>query len=170
MKFSKFYTENKYSSWKEIEDGIRSKTEEKERGDLFEEFVYAYFSIKKDFYQIEKVYMSKDIPNEIKESIKLEDTDYGVDGVYVRTDNQIVAYQVKFRSDRDNQPSYRELSTFWAESEHADYRCIIANTYSLPEQSDKKKDQFSILVDILDALDDDFFNAFNIFCIFCYFF
>lgn len=163
MKFSKFYTENKYSSWKEIEDGIRSKAEEKERGDLFEEFVYAYFSIKKDFYQIEEVYMSEDIPNEIKESIKLEDTDYGVDGVYVRTDNQIVAYQVKFRSDRDNQPSYRELSTFWAESEHADYRCIIANTYSLPEQSDKKKDQFSILVDTLDSLDDNFFNVFNIF-------
>lgn len=163
MRFSKFYTDNKYDSWKEIEDCIRSKTEEKERGDLFEEFVYAYFSIKKDFYQIEKIYMSKDIPNEIKELIKLEDTDYGVDGVYVRTDNKIVAYQVKFRSDRDNQPSYRELSTFWAESEHADYRCIITNTYNLPEQSDKKKDQFSVLADILDALDDDFFNTFNIF-------
>ena len=163
MQFSKFYTDNKYSSWKEIEDGIQSKPEEKERGDLFEEFVYAYFSIKKNFYQIEQIYRYKDIPNEIKKLIKLEDADYGVDGIYVRTDNQIVAYQAKFRSDRNKQPSYRELSTFWAESEHADYRCIISNTYSLPEQSDKKKSQFSILVDSFDALDDDFFNTFNIF-------
>lgn len=163
MRFSKFYTDNKYASWKEIEDGISNKIEEKERGDLFEEFVYTYFSIKKDFYQIENVYMFDDIPNEIKKLLKLEEIDYGVDGVYVRTDNKIVAYQVKFRSNRDNQPSYRELSTFWAESEYADYRCIITNTYSLPEQSDKKKDQFSILVDTFDLLDDDFFNAFNIF-------
>lgn len=163
MKFSKFYTNNRYNSWKEIEDGIQCISGEKERGDLFEEFVYAYFSINKNFYQIENIYPSKNIPNEIKRLIKLENSDYGVDGVYVRTDNRIVAYQAKFRSDRDNQPSYRELSTFWAESEHADYRCIIANTYSLPEQSNKKKSQFSILADTLDALDADFFYAFNIF-------
>lgn len=59
MKFSKFYTNNRYNSWKEIEDGIQCISGEKERGDLFEEFVYAYFSINKNFYQIENIYPSK---------------------------------------------------------------------------------------------------------------
>jgi hypothetical protein len=36
--------------------------------------------------------LGRNIPQKIRESLKLKPTDYGVDGVYVRTDGKTVAY------------------------------------------------------------------------------
>ena len=56
--------------------------------------------------------MEKDIPTKLREKIKLEETDNGVDGVILKHDGAIVAYQVKFRSSREGLTA-TELSTFW---------------------------------------------------------
>ncbi len=108
-------------------------------------------------YQIAEIYTGLDIPAKYKAQLKLEARDSGVDGLIVREDGATVAYQVKFRGNQGS-PSYDDLTSFWAESEHATERCIFANCYNLPQQAYKKKGQFTVLRDSLEALDGEFFD------------
>lgn len=78
--------------------------------------------------------MGPDIPEEYKALYKLEKKDSGVDGLILKEDGSSVAYQVKFRTATEA-PSYDDLTSFWAESEHTTERCIFANCYSLPKQA-----------------------------------
>lgn len=148
---------NEFSSWEEFESAVRELDDKKAKGDVFEDFVYFYFKYNKNYYQLSEIYQEEDIPLKHRDKLKLEETDYGVDGVIVRDNGELVAYQVKFKSDR-SPPSYRELSTFWTESEYADHRYTIANSYSLPESAEKKKDHSEILVDTFEDLDEGFFE------------
>lgn len=155
MVFHKLY-QRKYRCWAELEREIEKLPGQREKGDAFEQFAFAYFTFFQEIYQIDKLYPGREIPDEIKRAYRLEKRDSGVDGFYERQDGGGVAYQVKFRAGGEA-PSYEELTSFWAESEHADQRCIFANCYSLPRQAYKKKDQFTILRDSLTALDGEFF-------------
>ncbi len=147
----------RYTCWDDVEKDIESISITKEKGDAFEQFAYAYFTYFKDIYQIRELFMGPDIPEDYKKAYKLEKKDSGVDGLIIREDGSSVAYQVKFRSAQEA-PSYDDLTSFWAESEHASERCIFANCYTLPKQSYKKKDQFTILRDSLTSLDEDFYS------------
>lgn len=145
-----------FSSWNELERAIEDLPTAKEKGDAFEQLAYAYFTHFKNLYQIEKLFMGMEIPDVYRAKYKLEKRDSGVDGLFICEDGSSVACQVKFRSHQGS-PSYEDLTSFWAESEHASRRCIFANCYALPKQSEKKKDQFTILRDRLTQLDDEFF-------------
>ncbi|MFL0475498.1 DEAD/DEAH box helicase family protein, partial [Priestia sp. 179-F W1.4 NHS] len=130
-----------------------------EKGTTFEYFVKYYFLLHKDLYSIENVYMRDEIPEkeEFKKLLKLEHKDHGVDGIIVRKDGKIIAYQAKFRSNRLS-PTYRELATFWTESEYADFRLIIANSFELPPATERRKHQMVVLAETLDLLDELFFS------------
>lgn len=155
MTFHKIYRQL-YSCWDELEKAIEAIEPLKEKGDAFEQFAYAYFTYFRDLYQIRELYMGPQIPEAYRKKYQLEKKDSGVDGLILQEGGSSVAYQVKFRSAQAA-PSYDELTSFWAESEHTDGRCIFANCYALPKQSQKKKDQFTILRDCLSALDSAFF-------------
>ena len=146
----------KYSCWNELEHQLEQISSQKEKGDVFEEFAFAYFTYFRDLYQIDLLFSIRDLPDIYKTKYKLEKRDNGVDGLFIKKDGTAVAYQVKFRSGQES-PTYEELATFWAESEHTDERCIFANCYQLPKQAAKKKNQFTILEDCLDVLDENFF-------------
>jgi predicted helicase len=154
--------ERYFHNWKELESEIAKIDDNLEKGTVFEEFIYFYFLYFNDLYQINEIYApivtKQQFPEPILTNLQLENKDHGVDGVYIKTDGTQVAYQVKFRSDRSSATA-KELSTFWAEAEYADYRCVIANCYSLPKVSSKKKNHLSIIVDKLDALPEAFFSA-----------
>ncbi len=152
----------KYSSWSELEVAIEAIEIAKQKGIAFEQFVFAYFTYFKNMYLISKLYMENDIPQELRHKIKLEKRDSGVDGLIIKEDGTSVAYQAKFRSGQ-GAPSYDELTSFWAESEHADERCIFANCYVLPQQAYKKKDQFTILQNEMNSLEPDFFEWLYVF-------
>lgn len=147
----------KYACWDDLEKVIEAITIAKEKGDAFEQFAFSYFTYFKAIYQIKEIYMEPDIPDDYKLKYKLEKKDSGVDGLIIKEDDSSIAYQVKFRTAAEA-PSYDDLTSFWAESEHTTERCIFANCYSLPKQAYKKKDQFTILRDSLTALEDDFFE------------
>lgn len=156
MNFDAIY-KKRYSNWEQIENIIEQMGTTKEKGDAFEQFAFAYFTYFKDIYQIKNLYMGEDIPEELKKKYKLEKKDSGVDGLYIKEDGTSVAYQVKFRTAGEA-PSYDDLTSFWSESEHTTERCIFANSYTLPKQAYKKKDQFTILRDSLTSLKDEFFK------------
>ena len=148
--------QNSYDSWSELELEIEALVSAQEKGEVFEEFVYAYLLLNKDYYQIESLFRSKDIPVHIRETLKLESTDYGVDGVFVLEDGTVAAYQAKFRTSRGT-ATVRELSTFWSEASRADHKYIIANATELPKQAGKHS--YSILADKFDELGHDFFQS-----------
>lgn len=156
MVFNKIFKQQ-FKDWEELEKRIEQIEIAKEKGDAFEQFAYAYFTYFKDIYQVKELFMGPDIPEEYKVLYKLEKKDSGVDGLILKEDGSSVAYQVKFRTAAEA-PSYDDLTSFWAESEHTTERCIFANCYSLPKQAYKKKDQFTILRDSLMALDEAFFS------------
>lgn len=147
--------QNKYSSWSELEALIEEIPSAQEKGDVFEQFVFAYLTINKDYYQIKHIYRASDTPLNLKEKLKLEPTDYGVDGVFVLNDDTVAAYQAKFRSGRGT-ATVRELATFWSEASRADYKYVIANATMLPRQAGKHS--YSILADKFDELDEIFFD------------
>lgn len=147
----------KYTSWMDLEAAIETIEIAKDKGTAFEQFVFAYFTYFKDMYLISELYMENSIPIELRKKVRLEKRDSGVDGLIVKEDGTTVAYQAKFRSGQIA-PSYDELTSFWAESEHADERCIFANCYELPQQAYKKKDQFFILRNELNSLEPSFFE------------
>ena len=146
-----------FGSFKEFERVVESIDSTTKKGDLFELFSKYYLLINKEIYEIKEVYSRFEIPLEIKNKLKFELTDYGVDGVYVRNDGKIVAYQSKFRTNRIP-PTYRELSTFWTESEYADMRMIITNANRLPKPTENRKNQMAVIGDDFDSLDEVFFN------------
>ncbi len=156
MKYALNVLSKNFSSWKELEAYLEKIGSTTDKGFIFEVFCKFYFLLHKDFYQIKEIYMRNEVPNDIKEKLNLEDTDHGVDGVILRNDGKLIAYQAKFRTNRVS-PTYSELSTFWTESEYADYRLIISNSTKLPRATDRRKQQMAVLSDILDSLDSDFF-------------
>ena len=156
MKFHEIFSK-KYDSWKDLEKTIELLPTVHDRGDVFEQFVYLYLSLYRDYYQITEVYEKNEIPLIYIKKLKLEKIDYGVDGIFIKTDGTCTAYQAKFRSNR-GVPTVRELSTFWTEAEYADYRCIIANCENLPKVSQKKSGNIQILARDFDNLDDNFFE------------
>ncbi len=158
MKFSSIF-QKKYSSWKELEKVIEGLPTTKQRGDAFEEFVFAYLNIKKQLYQVKEVFMSTEIPTKYLTKYKIEKKDSGVDGLIIREDDKAAAYQVKFRTNRVK-PKYDELAKFWVEGKHTDFNYTIANCYSVTDLSQKNEKHLQVLVDEFDLLDANFFNAF----------
>lgn len=154
----KFLNNTKFQAFEELENFIKGLSIMKARGDVFEEFAYLYFTYNKEIYDIKEIYSESEIPQALKEKYKLELSDNGVDGLIITNNGESIAYQVKFRSDNSS-ATYSELSTFWAESEYCDKRCIFSNSMELPSQAQKKKNQFQILLDSFLSLDVDFFSS-----------
>lgn len=146
----------KFENFSEFEAYTSTLYPEKAKGDFFEKFCEFYFRYRSIFFQAREVYPHQSVPKAIRERLHLEPNDYGVDGVIVRFDGTLVAYQAKFRSNRVS-PTVRELATFWAEAQHADEKLIISNCAELPKQSGKHG--ISVLGEELDGLDNDFFVA-----------
>ncbi|MFZ1720561.1 MAG: DEAD/DEAH box helicase family protein [Candidatus Moraniibacteriota bacterium] len=154
MKLNPFFN-TQYKNWVHLESCINSLSTANERGEVFEQFVYLFLDLHRDYYQIKELYRFSDLPEAHRKRLSLENTDYGVDGVWMLTDGTYAAYQAKYRESRES-ATVRELATFWAEAERADHKYVIANAIDLPRQADKHG--YSILVDTFEALSEDFFN------------
>jgi len=161
MKFNTIF-QKKYFSWAELEKVIESLPTTKERGNAFEEFVFAYLNIKSQLYQVKEVFMSKDIPTKYLTKYKLEKVDSGVDGLIILNDDRAAAYQAKFRTNRVK-PKYDELAKFWVEAKHTDLNYTIANCYSVTDLSKKIYKHLQILVDEFELLDEAFFEQLFVF-------
>jgi superfamily II DNA or RNA helicase len=155
MKFNPLL-KKRFNTFEELERLIESLPTTKARGDLFEEFVYAYLKIKANLYQITDIYRSGNIPESIRNKYRIAKKDSGIDGVFILKDGRAAAYQVKFRTAR-KKPSYEELAKFWTEAEHLDFHYTIANCYSITNLAKKKIKHLQILVDEFENLDNDFF-------------
>jgi superfamily II DNA or RNA helicase len=151
------------SSWAELETRIANLPVEIERGEAFEQFCKAYFCLDPVF-QAEKVYRQNEITHSLREKLGYPGIqDIGIDGLFVTNDGKLFAYQAKFRSDRNNTPTLRELSTFFTMSDKADWRITITNANRLPTSIDERTRHSRVLSDRLYSLDPDFFNRLRVY-------
>ena len=159
MKYHNFL-KNKFINWFQLEkeiEKIEGTSSSKEKGDIFEDFVFAYLEINKAYYQIENHWQSKNAPIELKEKLGIEIKDAGVDGLIKFNDGKYGAYQAKFRSGR-KKPSYEEISKFWAESRNCDRKYVIANSFDLTKLTSKEPNHYQILGNDFMKLSSDFFE------------
>jgi len=147
-----------YNEFKDLEEKIEKLPTTTGKGEVFEQFVFAYLCIKKDLYQISNVYRAKDIPNELRKKYHLENNDCGVDGLVILNNGKIAAYQVKFRTNRLT-PPYAELAKFWIEAKYTDFNYTIANCYYLTKLAQKQEKHLNILIDEFESLDRSFFQT-----------
>lgn len=131
---------------------------ERERGEAFEEFCQAFFLLN-PIFQFTKVYRQNEIPHSLRQQLGYPGTqDIGIDGLGQTDDGKLIAYQAKFRTDRSNIPTLRELSTFFTVSDRADWRITITNANSVPRSLNDRRNSSRVLSDRLEQLDPDFFD------------
>ena len=67
-----------FSEWEKKVASIQSTTE---KGDAMELLVYFYLKTNKAYYNISEIYLQADIPESLRQKLKLEKNDNGVDAV-----------------------------------------------------------------------------------------
>ena len=124
------------ATWDELERAIVALPTAQTRGDAFEEFCHAYFTLHKDLYQVQQVWRFSQIPLTILHGLGgASNQDLGIDGILLHHDATITAYQSKSRANRSDIPSQRELATFYMVSDRADFRGHRRSWMNLPFMS-----------------------------------
>ena len=100
-------------------------TNTKAQGDAFEIFVEAYLATQ-PILQCQETWLVGDIPVEIREALNLPNDSKGIDGVYRSMLDNIIPYQVKFRSNRPPL-GFNEVAPFLGITEKATDRLLITN-------------------------------------------
>ena len=67
------------SSWADIQGKLRDLSE-KQKGDLFEQLVKAYFLLEPEYAsKLKRVWLHREVPHSLLEKLKLPHTDQGID-------------------------------------------------------------------------------------------
>ena len=118
-------------SFKEFEQKVSAlfETNTKAQGDAFEIFVEAYL-LTQPITQCAETWLVGSIPVEIREELNLPNDSKGIDGVFKSTNDVLVPYQVKFRSNRPAL-GFNEVAPFLGITEKAVDRLLITNCDSI---------------------------------------
>ncbi|HIA67607.1 TPA: hypothetical protein EYN98_16425, partial [Candidatus Poribacteria bacterium] len=96
------------TSFNQLESLIQNLPTNQDKGDAFEVFAEAYLAVQKQ-YQVQNIWSFDNIPLSIKQQLHVSE-EWGIDGVYQDIQQNLCAYQVKFRSNRDALTWRGELS------------------------------------------------------------
>jgi superfamily II DNA or RNA helicase len=153
-----------FQSWSEYEEALSSLDLNLDRGDGFEALAKFYLSYHKLTYLLENSHFPRvdggPFPESWVKDLGLGRRDLGIDGIFKRSDDELVAVQVKFRSNQERL-TYGELATFWSESENAKYRMVFTNVVEITDVATRRKGHLLVSREQLDALDDEFWAAFS---------
>lgn len=154
---------NKINSYSEFENNISLLKTTKEKGDLFEELSFFILKFHPNYQMFTKnVWLYKDIPYELKKELNLPDKDLGIDLILESVDNKYFAIQSKYRTDRNNVISWKELATFFGLSFGIN-NCFeggffITNTFEVHNNVHKSIKITPIYNDFFDELNIVFFK------------
>ena len=157
----------RFTGLSDFESTLSTFSTNLERGDSFETLAKFYL----DYFQL--TYQSEDshfprvdgssFPDAWVGELGLGNRDLGIDGIYRRSDDKLVAVQVKFRSNQEKL-TYSELATFWAESENAHLRMVFTNVLEITDVAKRRRGHLLVSREQLDSLDEDFWQSFEAFC------
>ena len=109
LKICNSYYENPVHNMEDMK--LRNK---KIKGDIFEYFTQLYLL---HIYKLKNVWLLKDLPEDIRNNLKLTKKDYGIDLIGQDDQNRFYAVQAKFKK-RDVKSrvavTWKQLSTFYA--------------------------------------------------------
>lgn len=130
-------------------------TNTKAQGDAFEIFVEAYLATQ-PILQCQETWLVGDIPVDVRESLNLPNDAKGIDGVYRSTLNNLIPYQVKFRSNRPAL-GFNEVAPFLGITEKATDRLLITNCDTIAIDVKNRTGIRSLRgVDFDQLIDEDF--------------
>ena len=156
-----------FRSLSDFEDTLSKLDLNLDKGDGFEALAKFYLEYFKQTYLLDTSHFPRvdgtPFPANWVESLGLGSRDLGIDGIYRRVDEELVAVQVKYRSNQERL-SYSELATFWSEAENAKFRMVITNVVEITDVAQRRRGHLLISREHLDMLDDEFWESFHAFC------
>ena len=94
-----------FLSWTEFEETLSGLELNLDRGDGFEALAKFYLDYHRQTYLVEETYFPRidggSFPEPWVSELGLGNRDLGIDGIYRRVDDELVAVQVKFRTDQE---------------------------------------------------------------------
>ena len=159
MKTSVFF--NKINNWDDFNNAL-IPLNNKEKGDAFELLTKLYFLIDHKYNNYDNIWLLSEVPKKELEIIGLESRDLGID-LIAKKGNEYHAIQCKYHSDKNQNVTFREVSTFISLLGGYDkltegYICSSAVSTSKNYDDVKKKHISKLLADTWNKLDKDFFD------------
>ncbi len=149
------------SSWEDIQGKLRTLSE-KQKGDLFEQFVKAYLLLEPEYAsKLKHVWLHREVPQAVSESLRLPATDQGIDLVAETSDGQFWAIQCKYRQTTDRSLTWREVSTFtglaFGVCRGTSFGIICSTTERITHVLKEQERIGFCALDVWQGLDADFF-------------
>ena len=159
MKTSVFF--NKINNWDDFNNAL-ILLNNKEKGDAFELLTKLYFLIDHKYDNYDNIWLLSEVPKKELEIIGLESRDLGID-LIAKKGNEYHAIQCKYHTDKNQNVTFREVSTFISLLGGYDkltegYICSSAVSTSKNYDDVKKKHISKLLADTWNNLDKDFFD------------
>ena len=160
---SKFKIDEKYFTFRNFLDFEKSlaklSIEDDDKGQIFEVYVEAFLKTTKQF-NIKKVYASqKNFPNFIFKKLQIPKRDKGIDGIIIDKNDNIIPYQVKFRSSKKLE--YDELKGFKDQSSKAKERILFTNANYIAEEYFKRGNNIAFRGNDFHNLNEKEINKIN---------
>lgn len=152
---------NRVNNWHEFNEAL-VPLNTKQKGDAFELLTKIYFEIDHKYSNYNNIWLLSEVPKKDLEIIGLESRDLGID-LIAKLGNEYHAIQCKYHTDKYQNVTFREVSTFISLLGGYDkltqgYICSSAISTSKNYDDVKKKSISKILSDTWSNLDDGFFN------------
>lgn len=143
-------------------ENIIKNMDNKTKGDMFELFAELYCILIPE-YQKKKYFMYCEIPENLKQLLKLPERDKGIDGLLI-DDEEVYAVQVKFRSDPTTVIPFGEMATFMALThgsgvERIKHGIFFTNCYDVCEELMNNKYMIINRTSLEDKCDTNFWEA-----------
>lgn len=90
---------------------LLSEKNNKEKGNAFEQLVYAYFKLEPKYRFYDEVWPFAEVPTLVLEELQLPSQDIGID-LIAKSGNEYHAIQCKYHHDNSQSVTFKEVSTF----------------------------------------------------------
>ena len=152
---------DKVNNWDEFNQSL-VHLNNKQKGDAFEFLTKLYFLIDHKYDNYDNIWLLSEVPKKELEIIGLESRDLGID-LIAKKGNEYHAIQCKYHTDKNQNVTFREVSTFISLLGGYDkltegYICSSAISTSKNYDDVKKKHISKLLADTWNKLDEDFFD------------
>ena len=141
---------------------INLSIDDDSKGEIFEVYIEAFLKTTK-LFNVKNVYSTqRNFPSDLFSKLEIPRTDKGIDGIIIDTENNIIPYQVKFRSSR--KLSYEELQGFKDQSSRANQKILFTNCNFIAEEYFKRGNNIAFRgVDFHNLTKNEIENINNIF-------
>ena len=159
-----------YQNWQDLKSKlINISSNRKERGAIFE-VITKYYLLINPIYKtkLKKVWLSNEVPIEIKKYLNLPDNGKGIDLIAQTKNNEYWSIQCKYRLNENRSINHNDIATFLDISDNIckniNHKLVCSTTNRQSYKSNKLYDDkiIFLLANTWNSLDENFFNQFRL--------